>query len=129
MKRDYRVLRPNFVNVKRGESANGEISPVLSPKVKMKPGKNLSRFCSIFWCNWHQFDFYNYIGRVCSTSMLLHRKYKCNFEENSSDQAAALIFAWTYSSRREKKSPKLILLQDWFKYFKITRYLLWLRQS
>lgn len=48
MKRDYRVLRPNFVNVKRGESANGEISPGLSPKVKMKPGKNLSRFCSIF---------------------------------------------------------------------------------
>ena len=63
-------------------------------KVKMKAGTNLSRFSSIFFCNRQQLELHNYIRHAHSTSILPHGKYKCNLEENSSDQPAALIFAF-----------------------------------
>ena len=62
------IVRDNLFR----ESANGKLSLALSPEVNMKPGTNLSRFSSIFWCNRHN------IVRVCLTSMLPHRKYRCN---------------------------------------------------
>ena len=57
---------------------------MLSPKVNMKPGTNLSRRSSIFYCNRHQID-RTFMINFCATTQKTYMQFR-------GKEQAALLF-------------------------------------
>ena len=85
--------------------SQGKLFSVLTcvPKVKMKPGTNWVAFPLSFDVIDTNLTFSTTLDMYGQCPRYCKKKYWCNFEKNSSEQAAALSFfnilIWTYSPR------------------------------